>query len=578
MTSGRDSSKRCAAPAKDIYKCRESCGAADMLGLKTIPLALQHAVLHLLFFVSIFMNTACIFMILLLHLDVPPFMVCAPGLGLPSTSRLDKGKGPKSDEDGSNNGGRDKAKDKGSARGEDRSNSQDRDDDEDEDPDSDDPSDKNSQDNESGKKTFDFYFQNNRARTSEARGTIKYLLSEIKEIEARDSGASSGILKARESKLKDLRADLEEECVRYTTQTKYYQAGNFNTMPMSWWAKSGKEEKWHHSGGYYYHPDKHRQFVQAVQAVQMLDDKNDAFFEIYETECAKWYASWSLYCAANERGKINTWRQESYNKVPDTNNLEDTTMVLTRLTSDFLPALDSDASAQKPRSKKNKNKNKRAGGSSAASASQQRVPKDAASAEDANAASQAVNRQPRKQPSGHQKREKAKAKLAAAARASLDAGAEDGAAGGGSEDEGAKDASAEQANKDAEAEQANKDAQAEQANKDAQAEQAKKKAQDERAKKDNDFTAQRAALRVVRGVGGSSSQHVGVHDQHVVTSGLATHQLDETLVRMAAGSNAIVLTANSDADGDEDEGASSASAVSKKRPRTATKVESEGQK
>ena len=500
-------------------------------------------------------------MILLLHLDVPPFMVCAPGLGLKGAFHLDKGKSQKSDEDDSSNSGRDKANNQGSAGGRNPSNSHDDDcgHNEGDDPDSDDSSDKDSQDNESCKKTFDFYFQKNRQRTKDARVMIKKHLREIKEIEAKNSDVIPGILKARESKLKDLRADLKKECVQYTTQTKYYQAGNFNTMPVSWWAKSGKKEKWHHADGYYYHPDKHRQFVQAVQAVQMLDDENEAFFETYETECAKWYASWSLYGAASERGTFNTWRQDSYKNVPNTYNQEDSTMVLTRLTFDLFPPLDDDASAQKPHSEKHKKKNKRAGGSSAASASQQqlRVPKDAASAEDADAASQALNGQPRVQPSGAQKRKKKKAKLAAAAlaRDSLDAVAEDGDAGGGSEDEGEKA----------------KDAEAEQADKDAQVGQAKKLAQDEQ---DKNFKALRAGLRVGRGVGGSSSQQVGVPGQLVVTAGDAAEQLDETHVRMAAGSKVIDLTADSDAEGDE--GASSASAASKKgQPRKKMALKSE---
>jgi len=99
------------------------------------------------------------------------------------------------------------------------------------------------------------------------------------------------------------------------------------------------------------------------------------------------------------------------------------------------------------------------------------------------------------------------------------------------------------------------------------------------------LAAQRAVLRAPcggRGVGGSSSQQVVVQGPHVVTSGLATPQLDETQVRMAAGSKekktkVIDLTANSDAEGDE--GASSASAASKKGPpRKHVKVKSEEQR
>ena len=562
-----------------------------MFGLKTIPPALQHAVRDLLFFVSIFMNRACIFMILLLHLNVPPFMVCGSGPQQSGHSSKGpksrgKGKGKKSDDDDDNNDeGSDQSSDRGRARrsgskrsddaenneGGDSNEDPDRDnedpDRDDENPHSDDEDGEDNEGNEREKKTFDFYFQKNRARTGAARQSIKQILVAIKEIEARQPAQNVGIANGRATKLGQLNTQLEAVCNRYKIQTKYYQAGNFNTMPLSWWTKSSKKERWHHDGGYYYNSEKHGQFVVAVQAAQMFDDTNDDFFDTYEVECAKWYASWARYGADKEPNTPNTWGHDSYNTLPDTKNEEDLSMVLVRLASDVFPAL-GDNAMQKPRPKKSKLEY--GGGSPAGSASKkQRVPKDAAGAGDADAAAEAAGAK-KKQKSGWCKKQERKARLAANALA-------DNENDHSNDDDDGDEVPVEADKVPAEADKVPAEADKVQAE---AAEAAKVQAK--KTAKDTDLFAQRLALqagvggrgggRGSGGVGGSSSRQVPLADQRIVPSGPSTMQLNESQVRMAAGANEIGkkeidlvdLTAETDSDSEVASGSAPQQSAPKK--------------
>jgi len=280
-------------------------------------------------------------------------------------------------------------------------------------------SDGDNEGNEQEKKTFDFYLTKNRGRTAVARQKIKDMLGQIKKVEGRAPPNTEVIANLRAKDLELLKTGLSEACRDYKLQTRYYQAGNFNTMPLCWWGKSNKAADWHHDGGYYYQPNKHAQFVKAVQAAQMLDATNDDFFETYEVECAKWYASWARYGDEKEIGTLNSWTNDSYNNLPDTNNQEDTFMVLKRLSSDFFPAL-CDNATQKPHSRKPKRVFVCCSSAGGASNKKQRVPKDLAGADEAQDAEDAAKRTPKKkkQASGWSKKLKKRARLAAAALAS----------------------------------------------------------------------------------------------------------------------------------------------------------------
>jgi len=370
-----------------------------MFGLKTIPPALQQAGRDLLFFVSILINRVCICMLLLLHLNVPPFMVLSGAqqrgsTRVPKPTGNGKGKGKEpagkknsnADDDndgggnGGNNGGGGADSDGGGGGGGGGSgggsgggggggsgggDGDDNGDDNGDDYDNDGGDGSDKEDDDKAKKTFDFYFNSNRKRSSDARSEIKTILESLTQIESEEGDQKDAI--------KILNARLSEQCRIYRLQTKYYQAGNFNTMPLIWWVKANKGQSWMHKGVYNYSPDKHFQFIEQVVAFQMLLEANDAFFTSYEAECAKWYASWAINSANKAPDTVNTWTRDSYTLLPDTNNAEDTTMVLERLNSDVFPKLD-DNDQSKPHTKPSK---KKGGGAGPAGLKNTRRQKDA---------------------------------------------------------------------------------------------------------------------------------------------------------------------------------------------------------
>ena len=173
-----------------------------------------------------------------------------------------------------------------------------------------------------------------------------------------------------------------------------------------------------YEGVYNYNPNKHFQFIEQVVAEQMLLDANNAFFDTYEVECAKWYASWACHSANKAPDTVNTWTHDSYNNLSATNNAEDASMVLERLKNESFPKLD-DNDQSRPHTKASK---KGGGGAGPAGRKEKRRQKDTATEDDAaHDMPGSSNPKKRKRACGGARKKLTLEKQAKAARESADA-------------------------------------------------------------------------------------------------------------------------------------------------------------